>query len=808
MLEKALCKIELNKKRGEKKLDISGFGLTEIPNEVFELIHLEVLILGNWISDERNKISHISNKITNLSNLKCLDLRCNNIEIFPEVICELMTLEILDLNSNLISDVPDAICNLINLKELYLSNNRIEYLPVTFNKLKCLEDIELTSNPLIKPPFEVACQGVRSIRNFFYELESEDDTDYLNEIKLLIVGEGRVGKTTLMNRLTNPNYKFKNENSTEGVFVKKWTISAEELDIDKNFRINVWDFGGQEIYHSTHQFFLTKRSIYLLVTESRKEDKHDDFYYWLNTIKILGDNSPVVLVLNKCDQISKEIAFKDYKKIFPNLIEYLKVGCKSKQGHTIDNLKGFVKELLFKKDLLPHIGNPLPKVWVDIRKEIEQFADKGVDYISLEKYLDICLKYKMNEERALYLSEYFHDIGVFLHFKDDIILRETIFLNHEYVTKGVYSILDSDIVINNKGVFSNKDILNIWSEKKYKHKKAELLSLMMNNKFELCFKLQKDKYLAPQLLPVDEKEFNFNNLDYLLYFEYQYTFMPKGVLARFIVKRSIDIYDSCYWRYGVVLRYNNSKAKVVEDYFNRKVIIQISGDDRKELLIIIRKTFEEIHCSFNNLEVDEMIPCNCQECKDNEEPHFYKYVVLKKYINKRKQFITCEKSLDDISVKSILNSVMTDPTKIFISYSHKDKEWMQRLQIHLKPLVRNEKIEAWDDTQIKAGDKWKDKILNKLSTANVAILLISADFLASDFIVNNELPAILKKAEYSGLKIISIILKPSLFDNTSDLSAFQTINPPSMPLSAMTEHEQEVVFMNLAKEIAEIENRE
>lgn len=806
MLEKVLSKIETNKKRKEKKLDISGFGLTTIPQEVFELTHLESLILGDWLSDNRNQISQIPHEISSLKNLKNIDLRCNRFEIFPIELCSINSIEIIDLNSNLINRIPDEISKLNNLKELYLSNNKIEYLPVNFNKLELLNEIELFTNPLIRPPYEIAMQGVKSIRNYFYELESEDDTEYLNEIKLLIVGEGRVGKTTLMKRLTKPDYKFKSETTTEGVFINNWIIPANELNNNKDFRINVWDFGGQEIYHSTHQFFLTKRSIYLLVTESRKEDKHEDFYYWLNTIKILGDESPVLLILNKCDQISKEIAFKDYKKIFPKLIDYLKVGCKSKENRTIENLKNRIKDLLQNKDLLPHIGNPLPKVWVDIRNEIEYFTDKGKDFISLDDYLEICLKYGMNEERALFLSDYFHDIGVFLHFKDDLVLRETIFLNHEYVTKGVYSILDSTIVTKNKGVFTTNDLLKIWSDIKYRNKRAELLALMMNNKFELCFQLHSDSYLAPQLLPVDEKDFKFDKMNSLLHFEYQYTFMPKGLLTRFIVKRSVDILDDLYWRYGVVLKYNDTKAKIVEDFFNRKVIIQISGNDKKEFLIIIRKTFEEIHSSFNNLEVEEMLPCNCRECKDSEDPHFYKYGVLKRYTENRKQFITCDKSLEDMLVQSILNSVMTEPTKIFISYSHKDKEWLQRIQVHLKPLVRNEKIEAWDDTQIRSGDKWKDIINTKLSYASVAILLISADFLASDFIVNDELPPILKRAEYNGLRVFLIIVKPSLFAKTNELSSFQTFNSPSLPLSAMTEHEQEELFSNLASEISNISN--
>ena len=155
-----------------------------------------------------------------------------------------------------------------------------------------------------------------TIRNFYKELEEKD---FLYEVKLLLVGQGRVGKTCLSNALIEDSYILSDIASTEGININRWIIPKESIvkinpKIQRDFQINIWDFGGQEIYHSTHQFFLTKRSIYLLVTESRKEDSHDDFFYWLNIIKLLGDNSPVMLVLNKCDQPTKELPFKEFKE--------------------------------------------------------------------------------------------------------------------------------------------------------------------------------------------------------------------------------------------------------------------------------------------------------------------------------------------------------------------------------------------------------------------------------------------------------------------------------------------------------------
>ena len=106
---------------------------------------------------------------------------------------------------------------------------------------------------------------------------------------------------------------------------------------------------------------------------------------------------------------------------------------------------------------------------------------------------------------------------------------------------------------------------------------------------------------------------------------------------------------------------------------------------------------------------------------------------------------------------------MPDPIETFISYSHRDKEWLDRLRVHLKPLQREAIIRLWDDTAIEAGDLWTDGIRRELGRAEAAILLVSADFLASDFIRQNELPPLLEAAEREGLLILCLILSPCLF---------------------------------------------
>jgi hypothetical protein len=137
-------------------------------------------------------------------------------------------------------------------------------------------------------------------------------------------------------------------------------------------------------------------------------------------------------------------------------------------------------------------------------------------------------------------------------------------------------------------------------------------------------------------------------------------------------------------------------------------------------------------------------------------------------------------------------------TKIFISYSRADKEWLERLKRHLKPLVREGRLDCWDDTHIRPGDDWKQEIQNALDTAQVAVLLISADFFASDFIDETELPPLLDAAKAKGVRILPVILSASRFARNPSLTRFQAVNSPDRPLAKMPPAEQEEVLDRLA----------
>ncbi len=151
--------------------------------------------------------------------------------------------------------------------------------------------------------------------------------------------------------------------------------------------------------------------------------------------------------------------------------------------------------------------------------------------------------------------------------------------------------------------------------------------------------------------------------------------------------------------------------------------------------------------------------------------------------------------------------VRDSEAKIFISYHYADLKWLEKLRTHLMPLMRSRALTIWDDTKIKQGENWQDEIDKAISEAEVAVLLISPDYLASDYVLNNELPPLLQDAEENGLKVIPIVLRPSLFAET-EIARFQSINDPAQPLSGLALQQQEEVLVKIALRIAEVAGRD
>ena len=629
-------------------LDISNNKLKHLPDFLGNFYSLTTLHLSN------NQLTYLPDFLGKLSNLTKLDISNNQLTYLPDFLGKLSNLTKLDISNNQLTYLPESIGNLSNLIQIDLSRNQLTNLPKTIGNLSNLIQLDLANNPLIEPPLEVASGGVGAIKQYFRQL-SEQGKDYIYEAKLLIVGQAGAGKTSLAKKIEDREYKLQEtELSTEGIDVIKWSFT---LDNKREFKVNIWDFGGQEIYHATHQFFLSKRSLYTLVADSRKEDT--DFYYWLNIVEKLSDNSPLLIIKNEKQDRRREINERALRGQFTNLKDTLATNIKTNRG-----LPEIILAIKYYIQNLPHVGQELPKTWVNVRQALE---NNYRNYISLEEYLDICETNGFTQrEDALQLSGYLHDLGVCLHFQDqeESLLSKIVILKPEWGTDAVYKVLDNHDVINNKGKFTRNDLKGIWQDDKYASTRGELLELM--KKFQLCYEIPdcKDTFIAPQLLSDNQPDYDWNPSHNLI-LRYTYPdFMPKGIITRLIVVMHQYIDQQKYvWKSGVILTKDNTKAEVIEYYAKREIKIRVAGRDKRGLLTIVAYELDRIHDSYKRLKYSKLIPCNCHKCKDSQSPFFYPFETLLKFIADQQYTIQCQESYQMVNVLSLLDDITIDFNK-------------------------------------------------------------------------------------------------------------------------------------------------
>jgi internalin A len=631
-------------------LYISNNQLMSLPPEIGQLNNLREFYINH------NQLMSLPPEIGQLNNLSKLCLNHNQLKSLPPEIGQLNNLTELYISNNQLMNLPPEIGQLNNLRELYINHNQLTNLSPEIGQLNNLIELKLNDNPSLSLPLEIREKESIEIINF-YRQKLEQETDLIYEAKLLIIGEAGAGKTTMSKKIQSSDYQLQDENSTQGIDVIQWKFP---LDNGKEFRVNIWDFGGQEIYHTTHQFFLTKRSLYTLVVDTRKEDT--DFYYWLNVVELLSDNSPLLIIKNEKQERQREINEKQLRGQFTNLKETLSTNFATQRG-----LPEILKQIKHHISNLPHVGTELPKTWVKVREALEL---ESRNHISQEEYLNLCEQNGFTRRKdKLQLSGYLHDLGVCLHFQEDELLEKTVILKPTWGTDAVYKVLDNQQVINNQGRFTRDDLKKIWNEDKYATMQPELLRLMMN--FKLCYEIPNapKTYIAPQLLTPNQPDYAWDKSENLL-LRYEYEFMPKGILTRFIVEMHAWIESqSGVWKSGVVLSKDDARAEVTELYRYHKgeIRIRISGKRQRDLLTTIRYEIGKIHDSYNSsedrlnkvqrLKYKTLVPCNCLTCKFSQNRHFYKLDILYNFQDKKRGEIPCDISAEMVSVRRLIDDI-------------------------------------------------------------------------------------------------------------------------------------------------------
>ncbi|MDQ1349718.1 MAG: internalin, partial [Acidobacteriota bacterium] len=601
-------------------------------NQIKDLTPLGTLSKLTFLNLSRNQIKDLT-ALKDLENLNVLRLYGNGITDLT-ALSTLTNLNLLYLGNNQITDfIP--LRKLNHLKKLDVSQNRIERLPpeITSWWPEINWDFfssNLYGNPLTDPPIEIVKQGKAAIENYFAEIQQA--SVLFLESKVLLIGSGDVGKTTLMKKLKDNDFVVEpgKEDTTRGIDIQPWQLSCPFPDgVSHDVKIHFWDFGGQDILHATHQFFLTKRSLYLFVWDPRKEEETRSFDYWLNAVKLFGAESPLIMVMNKADVRIKHIDEASFQDKFPNIAQFHQISCVN--GQQIPELTQTIRTALCG---MPHLLDKLPKRWKDIRDELKARKE---DYITQEDYFAVCRAHSMDKEKALFLSDYLHDLGIILHFHQDPVLADTVILKPEWATGAVYALIDSLEIQQNKGRFNRAHLDRYWDKKKYPPEKYPQL-LRLIEKFELCFNIVgTDDYILPELLPsqrpaIDMEAYRSTSTRNLQ-LHYSFDFMPAGIITRFISRIHYLIRDDHYWNNGVELAFSGSTALVVSDAAQKRIRVSVAGKNNTQLMGVIRSHFDHIHESLNMIKeqhVFEEVPCNCDECKRIGEPYFHKYQALQK----------------------------------------------------------------------------------------------------------------------------------------------------------------------------------
>jgi internalin A len=635
------------------KLNLASNQLTEITG----LVQLTKLTELNLYNNQLTKIKGLE-KLTKLTELVLASNQLTEVKGLEK----LTKLTDLYLYENQLTEIK-GLEKLTKLSKLYLFENQLakipEYLlgldqPIYWEMRWNENGIFVERNPFITPPPEIIKQGNKAIQEYFDQRKKTGE-ELLNEAKLILLGDGRSGKTSFANRLLSK--KLPNEaDRTQGVDIVIGEYSFP-LANGKDFKINIWDFAGQDKYKTLHQLFYTESSLYVMVAESGNTTT--DYDDWFQTAAIFGEGSPLVLVLNEFKEGIGMGSFDSnyWKKQFPELLkEVFTVNLGTKQNFPV--AEEYIRLLA---QTLPHTKYSFPSNWAAIRRVLNERRNE--QYITLQEYLKICKDNNLPErESALILSSVLHKVGDCLHYQKSELLKQFIILKNEWATDAVYKILDDEIVAEQKcGFFDRSDIERIWNSDEYVDMRPQLLELM--KQFKLAYQLPgKEEFVTPPLLPpASHAGFLWPDLDSLeLYIEYE--FLPKALLTQFIVTRHADIAEgrTLVWRHGVILKWDGeaiaevSKTKLEgRDAFH----IRTQGNNRKGMMTVILKTFRELHGEYKGIKYKEKVPCTCEGCStEKNKQHYFDFANLNFRLENGRNDVECDKSLRPVNILELLEN--------------------------------------------------------------------------------------------------------------------------------------------------------
>ena len=607
-----------------QSLYLSDNQFSSLPPEIGALTNLQSLYLSD------NQFSSLPPEIGALTNLLSLDLRSNQFSSLPPEIGALTNLQSLDLRGNQLSSLPSEILSLTNLQSLDLRSNQLSSIPKELMKLNLRlhsgesnylfhsssnrfiwinhKGINIANNPIEKLLGDIINKSRKEIEILLQKLSTGDKEQ--NEIKVVLIGEGGSGKTSLVKRLFKEDFD-PIEPQTHGIIIK-----SKELDInDKKVKANFWDFGGQQIMHAAHQFFLSKDTMYILVISPRENDSRTSnlmINKFMKQIETFGGDSKVIVVITKIDRdrASFDLNRSDLKGKYENIVDFRIVSAKDKIG-----ISEFEQRLNLEISNLQTITRRWTENWLEVKKSLEEMEENHIAYTS---YQDICNSHKVPTEEQDVLLEYLNNLGIITRFKK-FNLKNTNILKPKWVTNAIYRIINSKKLEANHGILNKHEIHEILHSKEECKEMSERDSLLENicynqeeqqyivelmKEFHLSYDYQdaKETIMIPSLLNKTEPDFDKSIEKNSLKLKLKYHYLPDSVMPNFIVKINSLIIGDNLWRSGVIFGDDQKwRALVKEDNLEETIYIYISGLLRRDAIPVILDHFNEINKQFDKI---------------------------------------------------------------------------------------------------------------------------------------------------------------------------------------------------------------
>lgn len=644
-------------------LGLNGTKIVKVPESAFGLKRLKSLYLG------QTEISELPEQIKNFDELEHLAIWETNIEELPEwigklkklkglymgraekVCClpesigELENLEVLYLDGTNINKLPQSFKKLTNLKKLTLNGTKIQKFP-ELNEFPYLKECNLSDMVIERVPREVIndsmeiilgseyfewrenqdvlilrdtkllCQPISLFsheKEFIYAYYEEEKI-HLNESKIVFLGDGEAGKSHIIKRILqegNPLEEFR-EGSTPGI-----AISAKECCIDEEcVKLQIWDFGGQEIMHSMHRFFLTERTVYVIVVNARDNTQDERAQYWLNNIKSFANGCPVIVVLNKMDQNpSATLNERLLKHDYPQIANITKMSALTDSKANFQVLMNKILKLVRVSD---SYAMDFPISWNRIKKIL---SETEKNYIVDSEYREICKNNSVEDEQIQdWLLDWFHDLGVsFNYHRKDYLLGGYMILKPNWITNAIYIILFNGRDRAQNGIISIADIIELL---KHPPKAVSAISysiteipyiLGVMRRFEISYSINGEKEFIPMMCDRNQHEEaeSFLSDECLEYFM-QYEYLPNNVLHKLMIKMKDDLVEHKIWLTGMLLNARNSNISALVRMHGKKIEIYIKSKDAriwqpKEYLSEIREFLLTINKELNLIAEDTIV---------------------------------------------------------------------------------------------------------------------------------------------------------------------------------------------------------